>query len=98
MGLAVIMISNILLVQVNSSDYDFAFQSIKRLARDKIMWLVSFATILGLSIIIYTPANSFLKLAPLTFKEIIIVLVIASISVLWYEVVKLIKKVIKKNN
>lgn len=98
MGLAVIMISNILLVQVNSSDYDFTFQSIKRLARDKIMWLVSFGTILGLSIIIYTPANSFLKLAPLTFKEVIIVLVIASISVLWYEVVKLIKKVMKKGS
>lgn len=36
MGLAIIMLSNLLLVQVNSSECDFAFRSVIRLAKDKV--------------------------------------------------------------
>ncbi|TYC84733.1 cation-translocating P-type ATPase [Acetobacterium wieringae] len=95
MGFAVIMLANLFLVQVNSSDHDFAFQSMKRLAKDKVMWTVSIGTLVGLFVILYTPLNAFLKFAPLTLFQFLIVFVIAGISVLWYELVKLINKLKK---
>lgn len=96
MGLAVIMLSNLFLVQVNSSDHDFAIQSIKRLATDKVMWLSNIGTIAGLGVILYSPLNKFLKLAPLSGIQLLIVIGTAFIAVMWYEVVKLVKR-LKKN-
>jgi len=94
MGLAIIMISNLLLVQVNSSDSDFAVQSFMRLLKDKVMWLVNIVSISGLLIILYSPLNHFLKLAPLTLIQFISVVGIAAIAVMWYEVVKLVNKIV----
>jgi len=90
MGLAVIMLANLFLVQVNSSNYDFAIQSITRLARDKVMWAVNIGTIAGLLLILYTPLCGFLKLAPLSAGQFFLSVGIAAASVLWYEIVKLI--------
>ncbi|MCL1965162.1 MAG: cation-translocating P-type ATPase [Firmicutes bacterium] len=88
MGLAVIMIANSFLVQVNSSNIDSAIVSVKRLSKDAIMWLTNAITLLGLLIILYTPLNDFLKLAPLSAGQFLIVLGLAAVSVLWYEAVK----------
>lgn len=98
MGLAIIMLSNLFLVQVNSSDHDFAITSMKRLVKDKVMWAVTLGTIAMLGIILYTPLNGFLKLAPLSFENLAITIVIAIASVFWYEIVKLIKKLANRNN
>ena len=92
MGLGIIIIANIVLVQVNSSDRDFAFHSIKRLAKDWVMWAVDAGSIALLLVILYTPVSSFLKLAPLTEMQLLAVFGLATASVLWYEVVKLVKK------
>ncbi|MEG1869847.1 MAG: cation-translocating P-type ATPase, partial [Oscillospiraceae bacterium] len=92
MGIAVIMLANLFLVQVNSSDHDFAIQSLKKLIKDKVMWAVNLGTIGGLLLIMYTPLCNFLKLAPLSFGQFFTVLAIAGVSVLWYEIVKLIKR------
>lgn len=95
MGLAIIMLSNLFLVQVNSSDYDFVFQSITRLAKDKVMWAVNIFTIVGLLIILYTPMSHFLKFEPLSVSQLFGAVGIAAAAVLWYELVKLIKKIFK---
>jgi len=95
MGLAIIMLSNLFLVQVNSSDHDFAFQSIARLAKDKVMWAVNIFTVFGLLIILYTPVNHFLKFEPLSASQLFGAVGIAAAAVLWYELVKLVKKIIK---
>ncbi|NCB74267.1 MAG: cation-translocating P-type ATPase [Clostridia bacterium] len=92
MGLAIIMLSNLFLVQVNSSEHDFAFQSIKKLACDKVMWAVNIFTLAGLCAILYTPINAFLKLAPLSASQFFTCLGIAAVSVLWYELVKLVNR------
>lgn len=89
MGIAVIMLANLFLVLVNSSDYDFAANSFRRLACDKVMWVVIISTITGLLLILYTPLNNFLKLAPPTAGQFFMTLGIAAVSVLWYELVKL---------
>lgn len=65
MGLAIIMISNLLLVQVNSSNSELAYKSIIKLRKDKVMWSVAIGTIVGLAIILYTPLSGFLGLVPL---------------------------------
>jgi len=45
-----------------------------------------------LGVILYTPLGSFLKLAPLSLGQFFTVLGFAIISVLWYEIVKLVKR------
>ncbi|EXG88251.1 cation transport ATPase [Clostridium sp. ASBs410] len=97
MGLTIIMLSNLFLVQVNSSDHDFAVQSIKRLAKDKVMWAAIFGTFAMLGIILYSPLNTFLKLAPLSAAMLFTAIGIAALAVFWYEAVKLLKKMQKSN-
>lgn len=41
--------------------------------------------VLGLGIVLYTPLSSFLKLAPLSFYEMIVVIIISIVSVMWYD-------------
>lgn len=91
MGLTIILLANVLLVQVNSSNSEFAFKSFIRLIKDKVMWTVSLGTIIGLLVILYTPINEFLKLSPLSLYQLGITTVIAIVSVMWYEIIKLIK-------
>lgn len=93
MGLSIIMIANIFLVQVNSSNYEYAFRSMKYLIKDKVMWSVVFGTILGLLLMLYTPLNRVLNLAPLTVMQFFEALGIAALSVFWYELVKVIRYV-----
>lgn len=92
MGLAVIMLSNLFLVQVNSSDHDSVFRSILRLAKDRVMWAVNIGTLLMLATILYTPLSGFLKLAPLSAGQFLTSAGMAVAAVLWYEIVKLVKR------
>lgn len=92
MGLVVIILANLFLVQVNSSKHDFAYQSARQLAKDKVMWAVFVGTFALIAVILYTPVSGFLKLAPLTGKQFFITLVVSALSVFWYEAVKLVKK------
>jgi len=95
MGLTIILLANVLLVQVNSSDSDFAIQSFMRLIKDKVMWGVSLGTIIGLLVILYTPLCVFLKLAPLSISQLMLAVSIAVASVIWYEVLKVVKYIKK---
>jgi Ca2+-transporting ATPase len=89
MGLVIIMLSNLFLVQVNSSDRDFAVQSIARLSKDRIMWAVNIGTLLMLLIILYTPLSGILKLASLSTEQFFCSVGTAVAAVFWYELVKL---------
>lgn len=92
MGLAVIMIANLFLVQVNSSDTESVFTSIKNLSKDKVMWTINIGTLLGIAVILYTPLNNILQLAALSSRQFLLVFGLAAGSVLWYEIVKTIKR------
>jgi Ca2+-transporting ATPase len=89
MGLAIILLSNVFLVQVNSSNTEFAFISFRRLIRDKVMWSVIAGTIIGLLVMLYSPINTFFKMAPLSVNQLLSVVGIAFIAVMWYELIKL---------
>lgn len=93
MGLVIIIFANLFLVQVNSSDRDFVVQSLKRLARDKVMWIVNIGTVAAAILLLYSPICSFLKLAPLSPVQLLTAIGISAVSVLWYELVKVGKKI-----
>ncbi|MCL2434148.1 MAG: cation-translocating P-type ATPase, partial [Clostridia bacterium] len=97
LGLSVIMLANLLLVLVNSSDVDSIFTAIKRLGKDKVMWAVFLVTLAGLAAILYSPLNRVFNLAPLSFSRALLVLGLAMGSVLWYEGVKFRKRHALKN-
>lgn len=88
MGLTIILLANVVLVQVNSSNSEFAVKSFIRLIKDKVMWAASLGTIAGLLVILYTPLCGFLKLAPLSLNQLIMAASIAAASVIWYEFIK----------
>jgi len=89
MGLAIILLSNVFLVQVNSSDIEFAFISFIRLIKDKDMWSVIVGTVIGLLVMLYSPLNTFFKLAPISLNQLLLVVGISFIAVMWYELIKL---------
>ena len=91
MGLAIVVFANLFLVQVNSSDSDFAIQSFFRLIKDKVMWSINIGSLAMLGVILYTPLNAFLKLTPLSLPLLLKTVGIAALSVFWYELVKLAK-------
>ena len=96
MGLAVIMLANLFLVQVNSSEKDPMYTTVKRLAKDRVMWAVNLATIALLGVILYSPLSALLKLAPLSPAQLLTALGLSVASVLWYELIKLLKRLFKK--
>ena len=91
MGLSIIMLANLFLVQVNSSDHDSVLRSARRLAKDGVMWAVNVGTLALLGVILYTPLSGVLKLAALPLPMLLTALGLAAASVLWYELVKLTK-------
>ena len=96
-GLAVIMLANLFLVQVNGSDRDLAVRSIARLAKDGVMWAVNLGTLALLGLILYTPLSVYLKLSPLTGGQALTALALAAGSVLWYELVKIIRMCVRRS-
>lgn len=96
MALSIIVFSNLLLVNVNSSNTDFVLKSIRQLIKDKVMILINLGTIVGLALILYSPLNGFLKLTPLNTQQLLYVIAVAFAAVLWYELVKLANYFIRK--
>lgn len=100
MGFSILVLANLFLVQVNSSDIDSMFSCAKKLFKDKIIWIINAAIIIGLLLIIYSPLNSYFKFGSISALQFLLVLGLAMASVFWYEIVKFIKrcKIKKRNN
>jgi Ca2+-transporting ATPase len=90
-GLAVIMLANLFLVQVNSSDTDPVCLCVRRLAKDWVMWAVNLGTAALLGVIIFTPVSAYLELASPGAAGMLAALGLAAASVMWYEPVKLVR-------
>jgi Ca2+-transporting ATPase len=92
MGLTIVMVSNLFLVVVNSSNTDSLLRCVRSFAKDRVFWAVIFGTFAGLLLILYTPLSGVLSLTALSAGQLFTVIVIAAASVLWYEIVKLIRR------
>ncbi|WP_314575424.1 cation-translocating P-type ATPase [Enterococcus gilvus] len=96
MGIAVLIVANLFLVQVNSSNHLFGIQTFIKLIHDKVIWLILGGTMLILLALIYAPINSFLDLAPLSLTQLAICAALGMVSVCWYDLVKLARRVFNK--
>lgn len=96
-GFVVLMLSNLFLVLVISSGADMAYQSIKKLLRDRTMRLILLCTFALLLIILYTPLNTFIKLAPLSLPQLAGAVALAAVSVFWFEAVKCFRSKVRGN-
>lgn len=92
MGIVILVLANLFLVLVNSSAYDYAYQSFRRLMKDRVMQAVFIGTLFLVAVMLYTPMCGFLKLAPLSAIQLTIAIVISVLSVFWYEAVKMVRK------
>ena len=92
-GVLTIILSNVFLVIVNTSDTDFAYKTIGKLSKDNVMRIAFALMILFVIVIVYSPLNGILKLYPLTLSEMLMVISLSFVSVFWYEFVKLFKKI-----
>ena len=92
MGLLIIVLSNIFLVIVNSSEYDYAINSFIKLVRDRVMVIINLLLVVVIGIILYTPLANVLKLTSLSFMNIVFVFIISFVAVFWYEIVKVFKR------
>ncbi len=92
LGLSVLAIANLLLVNVNSSEIMPVWRSVGLLIKDKVMWLTAGGTMAGLIAALYTPLNGLLKLSPLSIGQLGLTLGVAAAAVLWYEIVKAVKR------
>ena len=92
MGLLIIVLANVFLVQVNSSEYDYAISSIIKLSKDRVITIINLLLFGIIGIVLYTPINRVLKLTSLSLVNIIVVIVTSFIAVFWYELVKIFKR------
>lgn len=96
MAFTIIILSNIFLVEVNSST-NFAYQNIKHLLKDKVIITIHLIIIISIILINYTSIHTLLKLTTLNISSLLITILISFLSVYWYELVKLYKKYHNKN-
>ena len=91
-AISVLVFANLFIVYVNQSDRTLAITGILNFLKDKVMLYVNGGMLIVLALIIYVPAaNGIVKTAPVSIKQLILALVIAGISTLWWEVIKIIK-------
>ena len=91
-GISIIILANLFLVLVNSSDEELCYKVIPKILKDKVIVLEFILTILILLIGIYSPLHTFLKLSSLSIIQFVLVLLIAFFSVFWYEAIKFFNK------
>ncbi len=93
-GIAVIIVANIFLVHVNSSETDSIFKNLKKLKNDKVMVIANALTLLLLMLVLYSPLSQFLNLTALSLPQLILAVFFGIISVSLWEIVKLYKKAV----
>jgi Ca2+-transporting ATPase len=92
MGLSILILSNLFLIPVNTSEKESAIKALCQFRKEKGILFVLFITICLLILIIYGPLHKILKLNQLSIVQFLYTAAAAFLSVFWYEVVKKIKK------
>ena len=90
-GYSVLILSNIFLVVVNCSEKESFLQTIRKLRKEKGIWLLGLFILLGLGTMLYSPVSYYLAFRPLPLSILIFVVIISAASTLWYEAVKAVK-------
>ena len=97
MGYGILILANVFLVFENASDNEHIFHTIKKLKKEKAVWIVNGITVIHLILLLYTPLAGLLKLTALSFGEFIVMAILSMLAVFWYEIVKFIMRRLIKN-
>jgi Ca2+-transporting ATPase len=95
-GFVVLVFSSILLVLVNCSETESILTTIRRLKTDKGIWSTNLIIIIGLLAMIYTPLHDKFGFAPLSCSDMLISIALSLAAVIWYDVFKLFRKLMKE--
>jgi Ca2+-transporting ATPase len=95
-GFTILVLSNVFLVLVHCSDTESILKTLKKIRLDKGIWMVNLVILAVLSIMIYSPLHKKLGFMPLSLPHLALVTGIALAAVLWYELVKVVKRVKNK--
>lgn len=89
--------ASLFLVYVNQSEKRFALADLFKF-KDKVIWYVNAGIIVILMLVIYTPVGQdSAGTVPLGLDALTVALGIAFVSTIWWEFVKLLKYILKKN-
>ncbi|MEI7943145.1 MAG: cation-translocating P-type ATPase C-terminal domain-containing protein, partial [Candidatus Riflemargulisbacteria bacterium] len=91
MAFVILIVSNLLLVLVNSSEFHSIITCAKNLFKEKLIIIINSGIILIAILAVYTPLATYLKFTALEPLEMLCALGISIVAVLWYEIVKLVK-------
>jgi Ca2+-transporting ATPase len=90
----ILIAANFFLVYVNQSEIESVFSAFKKFKNDMLLWLVNIGIFGGILIMLYVPsATEIAKTVPLTEKQLISAILISGVSTLWWEVIKLLKRI-----
>jgi P-type Ca2+ transporter type 2C len=87
-GLSALVLANLFLLPINGSEKEYAFQTFRKLVKEKGIVIVALATLLLLLLSIYSPLRNILKLQSLTITQWFLVLIITVPCVFWYDLYK----------
>lgn len=93
-GFVVLILANILLVLENSSEHNLIHKTFMQIRKDPLVMGVNAIIIFSVLLIIYSPMNRWFGFTPLSLPVFAIVIGTSILSVCWFEVVKIAKKVI----
>lgn len=92
-GYTVLVLANIFLVMVNCSDHESILHTLKKIKKERGIWLLNLVTLLELCLMVYSPLGKYLQFKPLSLPMLFGVICLSIVSVLWYEIVKFIKRI-----
>ena len=95
-GFVVLVLSSILLVLVNCSEAETIITIIRRLRNEKGIWITNLVLLLGLFLLIYTPLHNKFGFVPLGRSNILISVVLSIAAVVWYDIVKIFRNLLKE--
>jgi Ca2+-transporting ATPase len=95
-GFTALVLSNSFLVLVNCSELDSIIRIVKKLKKDKAIWLINAITSIILLIMIYSPFHNLLEFEELPLSLLVLTIVSSASSVLWYELFKIFLRKIQK--
>lgn len=95
-GFTVLVLSSIFLVLVNCSEEESLFSTIRRLWPDKGIWVINLGIPGVLFLLIYTPLHEKMGFAPLSISNLVITIVLSLAAVMWYEIVKLFRRLLRE--
>ncbi|WP_459202140.1 HAD-IC family P-type ATPase [Methanococcus sp. CF] len=90
----ILITSNFFLVYVNQSEIESIFSAFRKFKKDAVLWFVNIGIFGGILVLLYVPSATVIaKTVPLTKTQLILAILLSGVSTLWWELIKLLKRI-----